>query len=240
MNASIIIPLYNRWDLTAECLAAISATTPWATGEVEVILVDNGSTDATASMARADVVVRNYTNRGFATACNQGAGVARHPNLVFLNNDTVPLHGWLDPLVEALDAEEADIIGSRLVFADGRIQHAGVTLSEVDGILTAANLETEEPTRDVPAVTGACLAIRATAFAGLGGFDAGFWNGYEDVDLCLRCGALDGKVRYCATSNVIHYASASGPERWSAVQQNIDRLQEKWKAGWYNSDMVLA
>ena len=213
---SVIIPLFNRDDLTERCLAAIERHTP----EVEVVLVDNASTDSTR---HRDVAVRNDTNLGFARACNQGAEAATGDTLVFLNNDTEVHAGWLDPLEQALG--QYDIAGSRLVYPDGTLQHAGIVVdfTQQPG-LEARGVQTDEPSREVDAVTGACLAIMADDFDRLGGFDEGFWNGYEDVDLCLRA----GPVWYCADSTVTHLESQSGPERWTAVRENVMRLRAKW------------
>lgn len=223
---SIIIPAYMQPEMTELALQSIAQTTGWLQGDVEVVVVNNGGCDD----LRGDVTVTNFRNRGFAIGCNQGAGAASGNTLVFLNNDTVCHPGWLEPLIAGL--EHGVVSGSKLVYPDGRIQHAGVGMQvNTDEMLEAYNITTDEPSRFVPAVTGACLAISAENFHYLSGFDDGFYNGYEDVDLCLR-------AEYCwyaAESVVTHYESASGPERWAAVQQNIDRLQRKWKDGVYPS-----
>src|SRR5882724_6431875 len=95
---SVIIPAFNRAALTRQCLDALLRHP--AGFEVEIIVVDNGSRDGTRAMlARYGERIRVLTheeNRFFATACNRGAELARSPFLVFLNNDTVPLAGWLD------------------------------------------------------------------------------------------------------------------------------------------------
>lgn len=212
---SVVVPLFNRWDLTADCVRAIQDTC-----DAEIVLVDNGSTDATR---RCDVQVRNLTNRGFAVACNQGAWYATGDTLVFLNNDTIVQPGWLEPLVAGL--EHAAVAGAQLVYPDGRIQHAGV---QVDFTRPpgqeAWGIQTDRPSGHVPAVTGACLAIRRHEFIRLGGFDDGYWNGYEDVDLCLKAGG----AYYVAESRVVHLESQSGPERWRAVRENVWRLRDRW------------
>jgi GT2 family glycosyltransferase len=79
-------------------------------------------------------------------------------------------------------------------------------------------------------VTGACLAIRADTFAALGGFDEGFVNGYEDVDLCLACLGAGLRVVYEPASTITHHESQSGPERFARASDNIARLRNKWSA----------
>lgn len=220
---SIIVPLFNQWPYTRRCLETLEATT----SGYELVTVDNGSTDDTRNHP---ATIRNAKNLGFAVACNQGAAAATGDVLVFLNNDTEPTDGWLEPLVEALH-EGYGIAGSKLVYPHGLIQHAGVT---VDLALPpgqeARGVQTDEPSRDVDAVTGACLAIHRDLFMDLGGFDERFWNGYEDVDLCLKALAAGYPIRYCRESVVVHHESKSGPERWSKVRENVMWLREKWSA----------
>jgi GT2 family glycosyltransferase len=218
MTASVIVPLFNRYDLTVGCLDAL-ITEP----DFELVLIDNGSTDATSQL---DVTIRNRDNLGFAKACNQGAAEATGDILVFLNNDTVPHTGWLTALKHQL--ESCDIAGAKLLNPDGTLQHAGITVdfsrppgSEARDIDYDLNMGPYP----VDAVTGACLAIHAAAFTG---FDDGYWNGYEDVDLCLQVKADGGTIWYTPDAVVTHIKHASGPERWTAVRQNIQRLRDKW------------
>src|SRR5262249_39071833 len=137
-------------------------------------------------------VISNAENAGFARACNQGAAIAQAPYLVFLNNDTIPLRGWLEALVDEVERRpEVAIVGSKLLYADGTLQHAGVSFPRVvygpyhvyrglPGTLPAACRR-----RELRAVTAACMLVRHTVFATRGGFDEGYRNGFEDVDLCL-------------------------------------------------------
>lgn len=178
-----------------------------------------------------DPVVQHDENReGFATTCNKGAKDAHTDAevLVFLNDDTLPQSMWLLPIVEAAKAH--GIAGSRLIYPTGQIQHSGVFLRrDPDGTLTAYNRHTEAPSGEVPCVTGACLAIRRDVWDELGGFDEGFVNGYEDVDLCLRARQAGHSVWYSAESTVVHLESQSPPElRFGHARENIDLLQQRW------------
>jgi GT2 family glycosyltransferase len=80
----------------------------------------------------------------------------------------------------------------------------------------------------VTAVTAAVMAVRRAAWDQVGGFDEGYWNGYEDVDLCLRLRAAGWSVFYEPASTLVHAESVSGPERFSAAAANIARLQ-RWR-----------
>ena len=196
------------------------------------------------------VLIRNAENRGFAVACNQGAAAAEGEYLVFLNNDTEPQPGWLEPLVGTADAHSTvGAVGSQLLFPDGRLQHAGVWIvdNKVHGFLEGQHRwHGEAPAARpeaavacaVQAVTAAAMLVRASAFEAVGGFDEGYWNGNEDIDLCLKLGAAGWQIVYQPASVVVHLESASGPERWAKVTDNIRRFTAQWR-GRVTPDLVL-
>ena len=215
MRASIIIPLFDQHGMTGACLEALKANTP----DHELVLVDNGSKDLTRQM---DVTIRNPRNKGFAIACNQGARAATGDVLVFLNNDTEVQPGWLEPLLAAMPG----IAGPKLIYPDGSIQSAGISVdfSRAPGV-EAVNIQNDIGAGPVDAVTGACLAIDRARFDALGGFDSGFWNGYEDVDLCLK----NGGATFVPQSVVVHHESQSDrTQRFKAVGENVARLRARW------------
>ena len=241
--ASIVIPLWNNVAFTHACLVRLAAATP--AGSYEVVLVDNGSTDATQDLLATlsgDVrIVRNPRNLGVARACNQGAEVAAGRYLVFLNNDTEPHPGWLEPLVEVFDTEpDVGVVGSKLLFPNGLVQHAGVWMvgdrsgQAFFGLHRLYQSAPDDPIVDqrcdLQAVTGAALAIRRDLFRRIGGFDESYWNGNEDVDLCLKVGGAGYRVVYEPRSCLTHHESVSGPERFSRVDDNVRRLAERWSA----------
>lgn len=240
-TVSIVVPCWNRVEWTLQLLKSIQATTP--DGTYELIIVDNGSTDATAAAKSVpDVgvkVVRNDTNRGFAVACNQGAEAANGETLVFVNNDVIVKPGWLAPLLDGLRRPRVGVVGSKLLFPDGTIQHAGVILLHdpdgqgyLDGNHLLYRQIAEHPmanrSRELRAVTAALMAVRRELFADLGGFDEGYLNGNEDVDFCLRAGEAGWRVLYEARSVAVHHESASGPERFKATTANRARLTMRW------------
>ncbi len=237
---SIVMPLYGRADLTEACLVHLIEHTD--DSSYELVLVDNASPDDTAALLRrldGDVqVIVNDTNRGFAAACNQGAWAARGRHVVFLNNDTEPGPGWLEPLVAALDAGDADVVGSLLTYPDGSVQHAGISWVRLPGSGVIHPLHVPGPCggdqslverrRPVSAVTGACLAVPRDVFLDLNGFAEAYWNGYEDVDLCARVGSLGGVVLYEPSSQLVHHESGSGDERFVAESRNRDLFRARW------------
>ena len=200
----------------------IVVPTIYANRELFSQLIDNLAD--TAYGHKVEVV----SGGSFAENCNKGAEGATEDILIFLNDDTLPHVGWLQPLLDAFSDPEVGIVGARLLYPDGRIQHAGVYFDAPGGVLTAHNVTEDVESCDVDAVTGACLAIRRELFVACDGFDEGFDNGYEDVDLCLRVRAGGWRIRYCAESTLIHYESQSGPARWRSVGANVQRLQDLW------------
>ena len=242
-QVSLVIPVFNRLELTRQCLKALEKNTRDASAEV--IVVDNGSTDGTAVFLKSEEAagrlrtILNSENLGFAKACNQGAKAARGQYVLFLNNDTEVQPGWLAPLVSLAEADtNIAAVGSKLLFPDGTIQHAGVAICEAIGrdpllavhtfYKAAADLPEANQRRAYQALTAACLLVRRSGFEAVGGFDEGFWNGYEDVDLCFRLQEKGWLMVYEPASVVIHHESQSGPARFQKVQENIQRLHQKW------------
>lgn len=231
MKTSVIIPVFNQIEFTLKCLESLSRNDPVH----EIIVVNNGSIDSTAEqldiLQGAITVITNDTNRGFSVACNQGAEAATGDALLFLNNDTIT-HPGFTRMVSLLEDTEIGIVGPKLVYPDLSIQSAGIAVDfDRPPGLEAWNLRinwTDEPT-DVFAVSGAALATRKETFTILGGFDEDYWNGYEDVDLCLSSIFAGYRNIYYPRSVITHFESQSGPERFSAVTANINRLRRKWE-----------
>jgi GT2 family glycosyltransferase len=216
---------YGDAGLTARCLDAIDVTAPQA----RVIVVDNACAPVRFSASKRTTVLHPGGNLGFAAGCNLGAERAVEcgaRTIVFLNNDTVPQSAWLWNLLAPLCDPGVGIVGARLVHPDGTLQHSGVKV--YDHPARAENMLDDGAAGLRDAVTGACMAIRAHVFAAVAGFDAGYWNGYEDVDLCLKARAARWRVWYEAGASVVHLESASGSERWAKVRENCERLHEKW------------
>ena len=232
-DCSIIIPLFNRVDLTKQCLEQLSKVTHGL--KYEVVLVDNHSTDGTAELFEGlsgDVqIIRNQENLGFAKACNQGAAAAKGKYLVFLNNDTIPQEGWLSALVDEVQQHpDVAVVGSKLLFPDNTIQHAGVVFSKnclipyhifrgESSQLSAVNMR-----REFQAVTAACFLVRREDWESVKGFNEEFKNGFEDVDLCLKIGERGRKVIYQPLSVLYHLEHQSPGRKNSETEQHNGRL----------------
>lgn len=240
-QCAVVIPTFNGAHLLSTCLEALLAHPPEHC-EWRIIVVDDASSDRTVERFSSydgcvEIVAREH-NGGFAKACNDGARAAGDvDHLVFLNNDTIPIPGWLDALVaDAAAHPAAAAIGAKLLYPNGSVQHAGVAIGQ-DRVPhhLYAGFPGEHPAVNRPkrvvAATAACLLVRRAAFQELDGFDAAFHNGYEDVDFCLRLGELGHEVRYCPWSVLYHLESVTrwADERARQATHNEVLYGERWR-----------
>ena len=236
---SVVIPLFNCLPLTQAIAAALPATLPpglaW-----EAVFVDDGSTDGTrewlATLRPPFLAILNERNLGYAGANNRGAARARGELLALLNNDLVLRPGWLEPMLAAHAAlgVRAGLVGNLQDDArSGAPDHAGIFFNhqgkpEHDRRPVPAWRRLLRPVRPVPAVTGACVLLGAALWRELGGFDEGYVNGCEDVDLCLRAAAAGRTNAVALRSRVGHLISAS-PGRKRRDEANTYRLARRWR-----------
>src|SRR4051794_26538225 len=215
-SVSIIVPCHNGWALTAACLRTLRETLPaWFRGEI--VVVDDKSTDETShalkELVREDGrlrVVRNRANKGFLASCNRGAAEARGDYLLFLNNDTVLLVGWLGPLLATFGARpDAGVVGGKLLFEDGRLQEAGglvysdASASKIGYLDPDVEAPFYQHVREVDYVSGAFLMTPRALFAEIGGLDPRYGFGYyDDDDYCFAVRAAGRKV-YLQPESVI-------------------------------------
>ena len=239
--ASIIVPVCGRAAYTVRCLQAM-ADDPTSV-PFEVIVVDDASTDSTSTvLARVHGLrtVHNTENLGFVGACNRGIDVAKGEYVVLLNNDTEVRHGWLDALVSTAEADDSvGVVGSKLVYPDGRLQEAGgVVWSDGSawnyGRFDDPELAPYDYARDVDYCSGACLLVRRALLTELGGLDERYQPAYyEDVDLAFAARATGRRVVYQPLAAVVHHEGVShGTDERSGVKrfQEINRraFAEKW------------
>ncbi|MBL4591708.1 MAG: glycosyltransferase family 2 protein [Phycisphaerales bacterium] len=232
VDLSILMPVKNRVKLTRACLASLFETAS-TTIKLEILVQDNGSTDGTLeyleSLGERVRVLRGTDSHTFAKSNNEMAHAARGRALCMLNNDTVLLDGWIEPMLAVLDREPSvGVVGNVQLFPGDvgvrRINHAGVVFTEdrmpvhlYEGM--GEDLAAAMVTREMQAVTAACSMIRKEVFLKLDGFDESFRNGHEDIDLCLRARAAGYANWIAGESRIVHYGSST-PGRLSHDDQN--------------------
>lgn len=212
--ATVVIPVWNAWDLTRACLDSLG---PTLRPLDQVVVVDNGSRDGTAAGLRRYPwieVVTNAENRGFAPACNQGAAAARHDVVVFLNNDTVVSPRWLDGLVAPLEDPSVVACGPRSNFVSGpqvlAVPYSDGCVADMRRFAREWCDEHRGEASEVDRLVGFCLAVRTDAFRAIGGFDEVYEvGGYEDEDLCVRLRAAGGRLMISHESFVHHEGHAT-------------------------------
>ncbi len=223
--ASIIIPTRDRVDLLRRCIESLVGLGDKS--DFEVIVVDNGSREATTRAYFAEItrdarfrVLERPGPFNFSALCNDGAAEARADTLVFLNNDTQALSpGWLERLIGWTPLPSVGAVGAKLVFPDGTIQHAGVIVG-VDGHANhferryapdeLGYFQRLDVPHELSAVTGACLAVAKAKFGAVGGFDAqNLPVEFSDIDLCLRLTERGWASLLEPSAVLIHYEAAT-------------------------------
>ncbi|MCA9059325.1 MAG: glycosyltransferase, partial [Planctomycetaceae bacterium] len=232
---SIIVVTFNELAYTRMCVESLISRTDEA---VELIFVDNGSTDGTAAYLQgipSAKVVQNDSNRGFAPAVNQGLRIAQGDQILLLNNDCIVTTGWLSSLLEGLyESPDVGMIGpvSNCVSGPQQVEHGYTVLSSLDGFAWERRKTPEyiAATR----LVGFCLLFRRSVLSKVGNLDERFETGcYEDDDFCRRAIAAGFKLRIANHVFVHHFGSAtfrgSGISLTRAMQENAARFHEKWE-----------
>jgi GT2 family glycosyltransferase len=238
---SIVIPVYNQFFYTHQCL--VSLLRNLSDCSFEVILVDDCSTDETylaPELLQGVKILRNVENLGFVGSCNRGAAEASGKYVFFLNNDTTLNPGAIDALVDTFaNFPKAGLVGSKLVYPDGRLQEAGGILWQDGsgwnyGRLADADHSDYNYVRSVDYVSGAAIMLPKTLWDELGGFDVRYKPAYyEDADLAMQVRHAGYDVLYQPSSVVVHFEGISnGRDVKSGMKayqvRNMTRFQDKW------------
>ena len=235
---SVIIPTRGANGHVRICVETLRAST--APGRIEIICIENipeGDAHWRDWLhAHADRVIHAEDSFNWSRFNNRCAREARGEFLLFLNDDIEIMQpDWLDAMLEQAVRPEVGVVGPRLVYPDGRVQHAGMFLAQL-GIARHAFrfAEASDPgyfglaltTRDVIAVTGACLMVRRALFESLGGFDEAHEIINNDLDFCLRAHSTGHAVVYTPHATLIHHEMASRgelPDRF-----DTGRFERRW------------
>ena len=240
---SIIIPVHNKYHLTLQCLRALQINTDLTS--YEVIVVNDASSDWTESALanlRGIRVINVQNNLGYLRATNLGISVSRGKYTALLNNDTIPLSGWLDRLVSELENDsQIGIAGAKLLYPNMQVQELGSQIFNDGsgwnlGKHTDHFLPEHSFTREVDYVSAAAILVRADLLAKTNGFDELYIPAYyEDADLAMEARKFGLKVVGVHDSFVIHLEGGShGANAKEGVKQfqvlNQVKFVEKWRA----------
>ena len=239
---SIIIPAYNNWAFTRNCLISIYQFTQDV--PYEVIVGDNVSTDETVDIEKyfSNITyLRNKENMGYILNINNAASHARGEFVLTLNNDTTVTANWLSSMVDIFRKDpRAGLVGSKLVYPDGSLQEAGgIIWKDASAWNYGKGAEPQAPeynyVKEVDYISGASNLIRRDLWLQLKGLDERYVPAYfDDSDLAMSIRHLGYKVIYQPLSVVIHYEglthgtnTSSGTKRYQ--QLNHEKFVAKWK-----------
>jgi GT2 family glycosyltransferase len=242
MKLSIIIVSWNVKQLLHECLQSLSSNEQGI--ELEIIVVDNNSTDGSAAMVQTEfpqvILLPQESNVGFAKANNLGLRRATGDYFLLLNPDTMVPTGSLRPMVDYLQAHsEVGIVGPHIVNPDGTTQASvrgnPTGLNQLFVLLKQINVMPWLPslrsylrrdfdysqTQSVDQLMGAALMFPRSLTTVVGFLDEQFFLWFEEVDLCLRTKQAGLDIIYLATSQITHHGGASFGQRLTLDKQKI-------------------
>jgi GT2 family glycosyltransferase len=248
---SIVIVSWNVREDLRECLQSLlrEEGSRLESGEIEIIVVDNASTDGTAEMVNLEFpqvkLLVNSQNLGYTKANNIGINHSRGKYILLLNPDTIVHQGALQALIDCAESHpEAGIIGAKLLNPDGSVQRSARSFPDIGaglfrntflGRLFPNNpfvrryLLTDfgyDEVREVDWVSGAAMLVRRDLIERIGSLDERFWAYCEDVDLCWRAWQAGYKVLFCPNAVITHKVGRSSDQR--LVPSLIQHHKSMW------------
>jgi N-acetylglucosaminyl-diphospho-decaprenol L-rhamnosyltransferase len=231
VDLTVIIVSWNVRELLRRCLESLALPH----GTLEVIVVDNASSDGSPEMVRTDFphvrLVRNDENHGFPAANNQGLGLSKGRTMLLLNPDTEVVGDGLATMVGYMDAHpEVGALGPQLCYADGSLQSSRRRFPSLSTALVESTVMQEwwkdnailrryymsdtpdDAIQPVDWVVGACLLVRRKAYEQAGALDEGFFMYSEEMDWCRRIKDAGWEIVYLPTATVIHHEGKSSEQ----------------------------
>lgn len=248
-DVSILLVLYNSAELSYACLASIAEVLHDSAIKAELIILDNGSSDATAKLLdriEGATIIRSKENLHFLKGANHAAKKARGKYLVFLNNDALLLPGSLEAAVSICETDsDVGAVGGRIILPDGFLQEAGSVVwrnGACSGYGRGAAPDAPEYMfrRDVDYCSGAFLLTPRSLFEKMNAFDERYAPAYyEETDYCLRLWESGHRVVFDPDVVILHYefGSASTTDQALRLQQrnhaifrerHEDWLEQQW------------
>jgi GT2 family glycosyltransferase len=236
-TVTVIIPTRDKIDFLRPCVESLILKTEYPRDRWTILIVDNNSIQPDTkvyldSVAREknvsvifDDMLFNFSKLNNLAAANSGDSI-----LVFLNNDTTLVAGdWLKVMVEHCLQPDVGAVGAKLLFEDGSVQHGGTVVGGASGmvehLLSGMNPQSVAPTdftRELSAVTGACLAISRQVFESIGGFDPILQIAFGDVALCLTCLKKGYRNIYVAKTLFYHFESKT--RGYDDTSEKVDKF----------------
>jgi N-acetylglucosaminyl-diphospho-decaprenol L-rhamnosyltransferase len=231
VDLTIIIVSWNVCDLLRRCLQSITPDgSRW-----EIVVVDNGSTDGSTEMVRAEFphvhLVTNSENRGFTAANNQGLALGQGRYLLLLNPDTEVVGDALAVMAHYMDEHpEAGVVGPQLRYPDGSLQSSRRRFPTFATALVESTVVQEwwrdnrilrryyladsadNAVQQVDWIVGACLLVRRQVYEQIGGLDEGFFMYSEELDWCRRIKGAGWEIVYLPAAVVIHHEGKSSEQ----------------------------
>jgi GT2 family glycosyltransferase len=249
-RVSLIIPTRDAADVLQTCIRSIKSRTRYP--DYEILIIDNGSVEEKTKQLFAelskDASIRILPRPGpfnFSTLNNSAAREATGAIIGLINNDIEVTHeDWLADMVALAVQPEVGCVGAKLVYPDGRIQHAGVVIG-LGGVAGHVHrfAPCDEPgyvnrlryVNDVSAVTAACLIIRKEVFDAVNGLDEELTVAFNDVDFCLRVRAAGYLNLWTPFAELIHHESVSRgrdltPTKARRFASEYAMMQRRWGA----------
>jgi len=252
LDISISIVSYNTRDLLRACLQSLEARREEVA--LEIIVIDNNSTDGSAEMVRAEfpkvLLIKAGENLGYGRANNLGLKDAKGRHFFVLNSDTEVQPGALRALVDFLDNhQQAGAVTAQLILPDGSIQPSCATdpnlmkvfweqtyldrlfpHNKITGGYTMTHWNYDD-IREVEQVAGAAVVIRREAWQQIGGFDPAFFMYFEDTDLCIRLRKAGWSIWFTPDARVHHKVGASSDKDWQLRARMVSSLN--WSRYYY-------
>lgn len=244
-SVEIIIPTRDNMELLRQCLQSITTKNKYKNVKITVIDNDSAHPDTLAyfeTLSTIGIALKYFGGEfNYSAMCNQAASDSEADYLLFLNNDVrVLTDDWLQSMVSHAISSEQPIVGKRLLYPDGKIQHAGVAIG-LNGIVSHPFSRSAVTSSGgdnlcylVSAVTFACVLVKRDLLTNIGGLDERLKVGLNDVDFCLRAEEIGVPVVLCGEGEVIHHESATRPKAFSPrgiIRASLEtyRFAKKWK-----------
>ncbi len=246
-RVSIIIASGGNVEILRTNLEGLFARTEYK--NFEAVVIDNSRDDHIEKLVEAFAAAAQqvryidwrHKSFNYSEINNAAARECEAPFLLFLNDDVSVINSdWLTSMVELISRPEVGAVGGKLLFPNGSIQHAGVVMGLFDNCGHAFyGLDGGIPhyfgftdlIRNVSAVTGACLMTKADVFWQAGGFDElRLAVAFNDVDLCLKIGALGYRVLFTPFAQLYHHESFSKTQKDLIPHPTeVAVMQSKWR-----------